>query len=391
MVNSKQQNELKVREDNHDSLEAFHKAIIQDDNLHNSFWRGQNNPTYTCQATFERNIVKYLPNILEENNTEDVLENIHNTIFKLRNRLFYKFKLAIRGLRSHNPEKLSYNQIWALGRHFGLNTPLLDWSSSPFLAASFGVINGVEKNWFFNKPEKAKINEETHKQEKKEINEETKEEEYKETNQIDSRKIFDSQDRIKGKDDKYHLEKVTFAIYQLILNKDFFKIIKTEDDFKLIEAKEKNKYVRLDEIKKTIDPRHYKFLEDIEENEEQLIRIFNPEKTKRENPEKELLLFIDTNVEELKRMQGQRGYFSIMHSAKYLDLDKFLINNNAGCLIKKHTIEDYLDNIIQYLVLHTNDLITLYPDLEGAAKQANLMLLVDTFHEQPKTEQNDSN
>ncbi|MDJ0600025.1 MAG: FRG domain-containing protein [Crocosphaera sp.] len=381
MVNSKQQNELKVKEDNYDSLEAFHKAIIQNDNLHNSFWRGQNNPTYKCQSTFERNIVKYLPNILEENKTKYIYESLHDTIFKLRNRLFYKFKLAIRGLRSHNPEKLSYNQVWALGRHFGLNTPLLDWSSSPFLAASFGVLDGVEKTWFLNKPEKVRVNEESHRQEKKVIGEKTKQEEYEETNKIDPRKIFDSQGRIKGEDGKGHVEKVKFSVYQLILDDNFFKVISKDQD--IVDRK---KQVSVNEIKNKIDKRHHQFVEDIIENEDQLIRIFDPDKiekrySEKECSEKELLLFIDTNVEELKRMQGQRGYFSIMQSAEYLNLDDFLVNNNGKSLINKHTIEDYLDNIIQYLVLHTNDPITLYPDIEGAAKQANLMLLVDTYHQ----------
>lgn len=58
-------------------------------------------------------------------------------IEKIEQRTLDSFKKFCLGRRGHNPANLKETEWWALGQHFGLDTPLLDWTESPYVAAFF--------------------------------------------------------------------------------------------------------------------------------------------------------------------------------------------------------------------------------------------------------------
>ncbi len=102
------------------SVRKYAKFAV--DNFHgksNFVFRGQENSEWLLQSSFQR-LAK------GKNPAQTDLER------HLRN-----FKAASRGMRGTNPQELREGGWWTLGQHYGLATPLLDWTRSHWVALYF--------------------------------------------------------------------------------------------------------------------------------------------------------------------------------------------------------------------------------------------------------------
>ncbi|TCT14363.1 FRG domain-containing protein [Natranaerovirga pectinivora] len=111
------------------SWDDFYKLYYKNMTIFKGYiWRGQKDANWKLESTIDR---------LLKDRGLDVKDEI--------DKHFNNFIFAARGRRNKNAVKLNNeDEWWALGQHNGLSTPLLDWTTSPFVAAFFAFNKGSE-------------------------------------------------------------------------------------------------------------------------------------------------------------------------------------------------------------------------------------------------------
>jgi len=94
-------------------------------------WRGHRGSSWKLVASFDRNRNP-------ASSPESILDrHLTSFVYACRGKLA-EFGIQIKDLkRDIREDVINKNHIWALGQHYGLATPLLDWCISPFVAAYF--------------------------------------------------------------------------------------------------------------------------------------------------------------------------------------------------------------------------------------------------------------
>lgn len=110
------------------SWKEFPRFVAEDMLEYDAYiWRGHKCDNWELESTLDRLVKKM--NVTKADQ------------YEFRRSHLEQFKFAARGRRGPNPTRLDNdNDWWALGQHHGLATPLLDWTSSPFVSAYFAYI-----------------------------------------------------------------------------------------------------------------------------------------------------------------------------------------------------------------------------------------------------------
>ena len=114
------------------------------------YWRGQRDPDWPLASSFERILLAMeggsRPGASQiypyGNRYRQGASRVWPAGFyqETRDRYLDLFKRSVSGLRGANPIELTTDQWWALGRHYGLITPLLDWTEKPYVTAFFSLM-----------------------------------------------------------------------------------------------------------------------------------------------------------------------------------------------------------------------------------------------------------
>lgn len=128
------------------SWDAFIKALRPSptgEPDYHRIYRGHSEPFWKLSSTWEREL--YRGSRSDSTFSRRQIYQQLDGYEKIRDRGLNLLKHLAKTMPEISSDSITTdNDWWALGRHYGLDTPLLDWSRSPFIAAFWAFANRVE-------------------------------------------------------------------------------------------------------------------------------------------------------------------------------------------------------------------------------------------------------
>lgn len=127
------------------SWNDFHSHLIRTRRLKDSgprLYRGQRNPERPLWSKWQRSLERMTGKI--PNCAYDLFAGGKEAHDAYRDSYLNLFKERASRTAVHSPEPPCDDNWWAVARHHGLITPLLDWTWSPYVAAYFALIGAHE-------------------------------------------------------------------------------------------------------------------------------------------------------------------------------------------------------------------------------------------------------
>lgn len=248
-----------------------------------------------------------------------LFRNMNNPhLMGIADRHLEKFKVHVRGRVSYT-DNWGPDRYWALGRHYGLKTPLLDWSASAFIALFFAF----HENGFND------------------------------------------------------LDRSLYALNASIINREFCRRIG-------------NEILQYSELKESFE-RNYDFNSYEDDIKEVMIgsvvvKRYDSDLVAKTEWYEQIQSLIAASVDEFvrlispkmgdnPRLLGQRGVFTYQTAATSVeDIVERNITSERPCLIKIRVSSSIRDDVLNLLNSMNINYLSLFPDLEGAARYCNIKL-----------------